>query len=256
MKLSFEQEHIKQTYQYCLSCEPISTVHPAIATIQQLSWFTQSLPSLPATLPDFQPRLGLWYEQLWLKLIDCHPDLELIAYNRQIIEQNQTIGAIDLLVADHQHRCVRHIELAVKFYIYFQLAQKWQWIGPNLKDRFTHKLSRMLTHQLPMGYHPQIQQLRLRYPNYHFNQQIILQGRLFQPCSAPRSPKDGTWLFDSQLNVSERYLYQIVPRQYWLTPSHAAYQPLTTNIDRAVMVYGQGKQFWLLPDNYMSTYNG
>lgn len=253
MQLSFEQEHIKQTYQYCLNCKPISTIHPAIATLHQLNWLTQSLPSLPETLPDFQSSLGVWYEQLWLKLVDYHPNLELMTYNTQIIERNKTIGAIDLLIADHRHQCVRHIELAVKFYIYFQLAQQWQWVGPNLKDSFTYKLSRMLTHQLPMGYHPQIQQLRLHYPNYHFHQQIILQGKLFTPQFSHLPLADGTWLFNSQLKAPERQFYQIVPRQYWLTPNLALYLPLTATIERAVMLYGQGKQLWLLPDSYKGT---
>ncbi|MFM2476740.1 DUF1853 family protein [Celerinatantimonas sp. MCCC 1A17872] len=253
MQLSSEQERVKQTYQYCLTCEPISTIHPAIATVQQLSWLTKTLASLPEQLPDFKNRLGLWYEQLWLKLIDEHPDLELIAHNVQIKQQNQTLGAIDLLIADHRSRCVRHIELAVKFYIYIQLAQKWQWLGPNLKDSFTRKLSRMLTHQLPIGYHPQIQQLRLHYPHYRFSQQIIIQGRLFQPLDEQERPKDGTWLFNHQLKAAERHLYQIVPRQYWLTPEIALFHPLSSEIDRAVMLYGQGKQFWLLPDSYANS---
>ncbi|MFM2484091.1 DUF1853 family protein [Celerinatantimonas yamalensis] len=244
--LTPEHEHRINVYRYCLSSPPLAQL-PNMLTADDLKEINAVLPDYPHHLPEYNGRLGIWYEHLWLAIVDSHPNWQLIASNYPIQEGKKTQGAIDLLIADHQKQQIIHLELAVKFYMQFYQSGWQGWFGPNPTDQFSKKLAWMLTHQLPIGFHPTIQKLRLQFPHYQFVQRMLMQGRLF---TAGLRCTDGVWLRDSQLQGIIRGRYLQVTKNNWLTPQELAYQPLPEHINSVVMVYGQGQQMMLVPDHW------
>ncbi|CAG9001255.1 MAG: hypothetical protein CENE_03273 [Candidatus Celerinatantimonas neptuna] len=234
-----------ENYRYCLSSPPLLDFLPHLVTQEELRQISQNIELSQLPLPGYNHRLGLWYEQLWIEIIKQYRAWELLAHNHQVIENKQTCGAIDFLVADHDSQQVIHFEIAIKFYLHF-FENGWQgWLGPDPKDQLSKKVARLLNHQLPMGFHPQIQKMKARYPKYRFSQKLILQGRLFE---AGTKPSDGIWMRNSQLTYQERHAFKPVERQYWLTPHLAPEAVLPETISKTTMIYGRGQQIMLTPE--------
>lgn len=236
-----------ETYRYCLSSPPLLDFLPHLVTKAELQQINKQVDFRQWPLPEYKNRLGLWYEKLWIQIIKHYPSWEIMAHNDQVIENKRTLGAIDFLVADHRSKQVIHFELAIKFYLHF-FEWGWQgWLGPDPKDQLSKKVARLLSHQLPMGFHAQIQKIKAQYPTYRFNQKLILQGRLFY---AGTRPEDGIWMRDSQLSRQERLEFKPVDRQYWLTPHLAPEAKLPERISKTTMIYGQGQQIMLTPESW------
>lgn len=235
-------------FNYCLTS-------PLLAELPSDDPNSQWLQNFSATLGDDESqltaepnrRLGKWYENLWLALFNQHPDYDLIAHEQTILTNQRTQGAIDFLVADHAAEKVRHIEVAVKFYLEFY-NQGWNgWLGPNPRDQLSRKLGHMLRHQLPIGYHPQIQTLRSQYAHYRFCQQAIIQGRLFK---AGTELKDGVWLRENQLTKEQRSQLSYIEKANWLVPQLAPFMPLPDPLRYPVMAYQEGCQIMLVPESW------
>ncbi|MFM2481227.1 DUF1853 family protein [Celerinatantimonas sp. YJH-8] len=243
-----QSQWIQACFQYCLHTPLLYDLPTEQSNQKWLDQFRQTLPTpLPKNLPSPSPRLGLWYEQLWLALFNHHPDFEVLAYNQAIMQDKRTLGAIDFLLVDHHHQCVIHLEVAVKFYLHFCSQGPSAWLGPNPTDQLPRKISHMLRHQLPIGYHPFIQQLRSRYPHYRFVQQAIIQGRLFEP---GHQLMDGGWLRITDLTSDQKKQLAYIKKLYWLTPEWAPNTPQPQNITQPIMVYAQGKQMMLVPEQW------
>ncbi len=82
------------------------------------------------------PRLGLYFEWLWLQALQCHPDYQLLGSNIQIQHEGRTLGSLDFLVLDTKTDTVEHWELACKFYLCYRDGQEVHWLGPNLNDHW------------------------------------------------------------------------------------------------------------------------
>lgn len=102
--------------------------------------------------------VGRYFE--WLVhfyLVQCL-GFELIAHGRQIQVGNRTVGELDFLF--HNDRDICHLETAVKFYLHLEGGHSSgsHFPGPNPADNFESKLSRLMTHQLPLSvqYAPEV----------------------------------------------------------------------------------------------------
>lgn len=97
-------------------------------------------------------RVGFYFEALieyWLVHVR---GFELIDRRHRIKRDKQVIGELDFLFRDDVG-LVHHWETAVKFYLHFPHENHTgsHYVGPNARDTFEKKLTRMLTHQLPMS---------------------------------------------------------------------------------------------------------
>ncbi|KOO09774.1 type II citrate synthase, partial [Vibrio xuii] len=94
------------------------------------------------------PRLGFLYQYLCTELITESGLYSVVLDEAQINHDNgQTLGAIDLVLKNHESGQLEHWEVAIKFY----LLHQGTWFGPNAYDQLDKKLARMLTHQLKMS---------------------------------------------------------------------------------------------------------
>ncbi|WP_025899525.1 DUF1853 family protein [Sneathiella glossodoripedis] len=120
--------------------------------------------------------LGSYFETLvsfWLKNL---PDVQIIAQNRQIRNEGNTIGELDLVFLFND--VYYHWELAVKFYANTDdTSQESCWVGPLKKDTLKRKFTRLFDHQLPMVNHA-IKTLNLR-PELPVKSSPFVKGVLF-----------------------------------------------------------------------------
>lgn len=159
--------------------------------LDDLTWAIAS-PSLLAdcpVVPDFDPdrvdpehlaaflaetpghRVGRYFERLVLYWLQYVRRVEIVAKSLQIREGNRTVGEIDLLFRDEQHR-LNHWEIAVKFYLHFQHKNLSgsHFIGPNAADTFERKMERLFGHQLPRS--------EASFPEVEIRQAFV-KGRIF-----------------------------------------------------------------------------
>ena len=167
-------------------------------------------------------RVGRYFESLilyWLKHIR---QLEIVAESLQIHDGNRTIGEIDLVFRDEQHR-LTHWETAVKFYLHFPNpnVSPSEYIGPNASDNFESKIERLFQHQLPRS--------EIRFPDVELRQAFV-KGRIFYHPELPvthqttaRLAPDhlrGTWIRSSELHLlplQKMVLYRVLHKPCWLS---------------------------------------
>ncbi|MBD1388512.1 DUF1853 family protein [Neiella sp. HB171785] len=155
------------------------------------------------------PRLGLYVEQLWLALINSHPDYQLLSHNLQITADKQTIGAFDFLLrhcpaaSQCQQGRIEHWELACKYYLAVSPDDEQQlppvWLGPNLNDDWISKRNKLLAKQIRLGEQPAAQAVLSTLGIDHIDQKMILaSGRVFKAAEQLQLPRDGHWYTQHQ----------------------------------------------------------
>jgi hypothetical protein len=125
-----------------------------------------------------QTRVGLYAEQLLAFYLAHGPGPRLAMANRPVRIDGRTLGECDFLLTACDGMPL-HWELAVKCYLHADApgcGPLARYVGPNLADRFDLKLARMLTHQLPLGAHPQIAALS---PAGPWQSSLCVRGWLF-----------------------------------------------------------------------------
>jgi len=103
--------------------------------------------------------LGKRAEYFLLQYLKSSERYSEIFHSIQINDGTATIGEVDVICFDNFHQKWIHIELVYKLYVFvgdLDYDDFTQWIGPNLKDRLDYKIDKLISHQLPMGKHPDI----------------------------------------------------------------------------------------------------
>lgn len=147
-------------------------------------------------------RVGKYFERLVQRHIKQQPDWDLIHCGKQLNKGGRTIGELDFVFRDGEGN-VRHVETAVKFYLYLPdgTYNGSQFVGPNSRDNFETKTARMFGHQLPLG-----QQFL---PDCQPGEPHV-KGIIFYPIGVEAPPElpqhmssqhqKGTWFYESQFN--------------------------------------------------------
>jgi hypothetical protein len=183
-------------------------------------------------LPERQLRLGRYFEALCQSGLTLHPDWRLVLRSFPIRDAQRTLGELDLVLAHTQSQMLTHLELAIKFYIRIEqphCGHSHHWMGPSLVDSYEQKLSRLMTHQIPMGLHPLVTQT-LGAPVDE--QAIMIKGRLFVSedrfNAAWEARGYGLWITSDQLQKQwHRGDYLVIARPQWMTgPAHRLWQPV------------------------------
>lgn len=146
--------------------------------------------------------VGRYFE--WLVhyyLVHCL-EFALIAHGQQVQVGNRTVGELDFLYRNDRDVC--HLETAVKFYLHVEDMHfsGSHFPGPNPADNFESKLSRLMTHQLPLS---------VKYAPEVTHREPFVKGMIFyRPgCEAPPLLPDGmaadhcrgTWIRCNELSA-------------------------------------------------------
>ena len=129
-------------------------------------------------------RLGKEIEKVVSALIKASSNFEVLYENSQIMDGKTTIGELDFIVKDLIKNEVFHLELVYKFYVYDpkqSTNELEKWIGPNRKDSFIEKYTKLKTKQFPLLKHPLTQ---LKFPNLNcetLTQKLCFMANLFVP---------------------------------------------------------------------------
>lgn len=155
--------------------------HSSIFNIEQLEISPTSFSDQP--ISD-QLRLGMYVEQVIFQSLESYPNLEILAKNVQIIENNITIGEIDCLY--RQHDICTHLEIVYKFYLFDpkkSLNELSCWIGPNRKDSLIEKLNKLKEKQFPLLYQPQTKKVlsQLNIDSEKIVQKVCFKAQLYVP---------------------------------------------------------------------------
>jgi uncharacterized protein len=206
---------------------------------EEARFILKTLDDNPAPLVDYleslrDRRLGARFEALWHYFLFRHSFYEVLAANLQISHGEYTLGALDFLLRDGHSGLVVHLELAVKFYLYYPSAtgdDLSRWIGPNPDDNLGLKIHHMAEKQLPLSTREEVVGFLKSHdypvPNVRTG---LMMGYLFSPLDEtlrpatlvnPQCPR-GHWLYEDQLEaLSENHskcAWAVLEKENWLDP--------------------------------------
>lgn len=119
----------------------------------------EEFPEVPAAPSSV---LGKRMEHFFAFYVSCFTSEEILAQNRQIIQDKQTIGELDFLLKDPASEEVSHVELIFKFYLFDPdsgTTELEHLIGPNKRDSLNRKLEKLQERQFPLLFHPATKEL-------------------------------------------------------------------------------------------------
>jgi len=129
-------------------------------------------------------RLGQLAEQFVFNQIETTSNLELLAQNIQIQNQQLTVGELDAIIKMESKPI--HLEIVYKFFLYDDKVADsglGNWIGPNRRDSLMEKLEKLSEKQLPLLYskftRPYLEALKLK--AVEISQFVIFKAQLFTP---------------------------------------------------------------------------
>ncbi|NQY06860.1 MAG: DUF1853 family protein, partial [Flavobacteriaceae bacterium] len=128
--------------------------------------------------------LGKRMEHFFEFQINSLPSTEIICQNIQIYRNKITLGELDFIIQTASETI--HIELVYKFYLYIpseNMIEIEKWIGPNKKDSFIEKLTKLQEKQLPLLFkeetNPLLEYYRIKQET--IKQRVCFKAQLFLP---------------------------------------------------------------------------
>ena len=175
-------------------------------------------------------RLGHLVETYVAYELEQHKEIKVIAKNLQIIREKQTLGEFDFILKQGSE--VKQIEVSYKFYFYDPSiigSELARWIGPNRKDSFLQKISKIKDRQFPLLQEKEtyIALEKLRINLHEVQQNVLFKGQLFVPLKtevdvAPLNPDNVVGIY---INLDEIDRFKddkfIIPNKHeWLIKPH------------------------------------
>lgn len=173
-------------------------------------------------------RVGRYFEHLlhyWLLHIRR---VEVIATGLQLKDGKVTVGEIDFLYRDEAGSLV-HCEASVKFFLHSPGLEPSEYPGPNARDNFERKVTKLFDQQL-LASHGRVEGIDRR--------EGFVRGIIFYPprVEALRPPqrlatghRRGVWTYASELESLDEVsagianaTYALVDKPNWLAPVLAA----------------------------------
>lgn len=186
----------------------------------------------PPEIPLKKYRLGHLVEQFVFHDLKQLTSLKILATNCQIKSNKRTIGELDCLVLDENSPI--HLEIIYKFYLYDEsvgYSELEHWIGPNRKDSFIEKITKLKQKQFPLLHHPETQELlkELGLNILDIEQQVLFKAQLFVPYKLLNSPLRlinndcvvGYYINYKQLETLSTCEFYIPQKLDWLTAPHS-----------------------------------
>tara|TARA_R110002096_G_scaffold32485_1_gene94370 strand:+ start:3290 stop:4150 length:861 start_codon:yes stop_codon:yes gene_type:complete len=248
---------IVRDFEWLLSCPPLLSSSNSISTD-----VTQPLPDEKAIGPvraflesRASYRVGYYVESLievWLRQF---PDVEHLKHAVQLQNDRRTVGELDFLFQREGE--LRHLEVAVKFYLYLgdEETEGSRFPGPNATDNFEKKRDKILGQQIPLGkkYFPDIAR-----------GEVVMKGMIFMPpgVTSISDPPEGLnpdhragiWIRESEIGwiveSSGAAFGGTLEKPYWLSGLSAEGEsvgmPISDLIDRIREHFSEKKHPLLL----------
>lgn len=129
-------------------------------------------------------RLGKRVERFVTHELNAHESIEILAENIQIQNHKITLGELDCILKYNETPI--HLEIIYKFYLYDNTVGNTElehWIGPNRKDSFVQKLTKLKEKQLPLLYLKETNALldQLNLKPETIEQYVYFKAQLFVP---------------------------------------------------------------------------
>ena len=187
--------------------------------------------TIPPEIPplNFEQKLGHLYEDALAILLQFSPKIDFLAQNLQIQKDiHTTVGELDFLIRDCSSNGLIHLELATKFYLAFQSEDGLKLPGPDARDNYFRKITRLRDHQLqlPTRYRDHLPEL---YRDQTIITQQLIYGCLFDHIDSPEQAnpdfinpncRRGKWLYQNEIprHFTETDHFQIIPKPLWPVP--------------------------------------
>lgn len=188
----------------------------------------------PEELPEISAPgatiLGKRMEHFFGSYIDQFTSEMILAHNRQIIQDQKTLGELDFLLKNSISGEISHVELIYKFYIYDEAtgsSESDHLIGPNKRDSLGRKIDRLKKRQFPLLYHEATRNLLDEWevaPN-DVVQKMCFKASVFLPKRMDRIPLEiinpatisGYWIKTSEftLEAYQKNKFFIPAKNYW-----------------------------------------
>jgi len=172
-------------------------------------------------------RLGKRVEQFSFFSFEQDKTINILSENIQIQDGKRTVGEIDCLLLKDEHPI--HIEIVYKFYLYDKSIGNTEiehWIGPNRRDSFFQKLTKLKDKQLPLlqNEHSKKYLENLQLVPEKINQNVYFKAQLFVPLSKlnkifPLINNDcisGFYIYSQELSQFEDCKFHIPTKINWL----------------------------------------
>ncbi len=129
-------------------------------------------------------RLGKRVEQFSFFTFQQDSTIQILAENIQIQDGTRTVGEIDCLLLKNKQPI--HIEIVYKFYLYDKSVGNTEidhWIGPNRRDSFHQKLTKLKQKQLPLlqSAHTKRYLKKQKITSEEILQNVYFKAQLFVP---------------------------------------------------------------------------
>lgn len=179
----------------------------------------------------FSHRLGRYYETIWEFILTHHPGVKKIFRGLPVREKKSTLGEFDFLWMESSQSKVHHLEVAIKYYLYFPECDRF--IGPNFQDRLDLKIAK-LKKQITLsdtvaGREAILENFEQK--ELQIQKNILIQGVLFYPegfdpgSISFLNPRHNSaryfyfhnWMERIERQFSQNYCYMIPSRLEWLS---------------------------------------
>lgn len=226
--------------------------------------------ALPDVIPElnFKQKLGHIYEDALAVLLESSREVELLERNLQIqVDRHNTVGELDYLLRDTYTGELVHLELAAKFYLAVKTQEGMTFPGPDARDHYGRKISRLLEHQLvlPQRYR---EYFSPEYQEVGMKTKQLVYGCLFDHVDSPQMAETdylnprcrrGRWL---RINEAGDYfgdeILELIPKSLWPVPLELMEKfelerwHILQELERCVMVRitGNRQPHFIVPDRY------
>lgn len=141
---------------------------------------------LPEVTAPSATVLGKRMEHFFACYISCFTSEEILAQNRQIIRNKETLGELDFLLKDTASKDVSHVEMIFKFYLFDPdtgTSELDHLIGPNKRDSLNRKLDRLHKRQFPLLFQDATKEFlsTLNVDADHVTQKMCFKASVFLP---------------------------------------------------------------------------
>lgn len=227
--------------------------------------------ALPNPIPalNLNQKLGHLYEDTLAILLRESTTLDLLEKNLQIRKDiHATVGELDFLLREKSTGNLIHLELATKFYLAVDSPDGLTLPGPDARDNYHRKLTRLRNHQLTLPSRFQ-DHLPETYRNEAIETKQLIYGCLFDHIHAGQlanpefiSPtcRRGRWLHQHELSsyFPKEAQFHLIPKHLWPVPFNLltdipleSWQP-NEPIDRCLLIHAgdDPTPYFTAPDSY------
>lgn len=179
-------------------------------------------------------RLGKQIEKIISALISASSNYEIVEENVQVIDGKITIGELDFIIKHKNSDTIFHLELVYKFYLYdpkHSVIEMEKWIGPNRKDSFIEKYTKLVNKQFPLLFREETKPYLTNLNVNNLSQQLCFMASLFVPHHllgqkfglVNQNSIIGYWLTmnDFKVNGAEDSMFYLPTKHEWgIDPKH------------------------------------